>query len=186
MKTNLRIGEILEERGYVNAAQMQEALAYQKEHRDRRVGQILIELNFVTEQQVLEALASRLDVEIVDVASQHVDLEAVAMVDKELAEKNLFLPLSAANGTMVLVTNDPLNYFALEEVRQQTGCFLEILLSEEKPLRQAISYYFAEVGAKQAATEVNVDFGLEEPGRPGSGSDGAWTGWRRRRPSSIF
>ena len=162
MKTNLRIGEILEERGYVNAAQMQEALAYQKEHRDRRVGQILIELNFVTEQQVLEALASRLDVEIVDVASQHVDLEAVAMVDKELAEKNLFLPLSAANGTMVLVTNDPLNYFALEEVRQQTGCFLEILLSEEKPLRQAISYYFAEVGAKQAATEVNVDFGLEE------------------------
>lgn len=162
MKTNLRIGEILEERGYVNAAQMQEALAYQKEHRDRRVGQILIELNFVTEQQVLEALASRLEVEIVDVASQHVDLEAVAMVDKELAEKNLFLPLSVTNGTMVLVTNDPLNYFALEEVRQQTGCFLQILLSEEKPLRQAISYYFAEVGAKQAATEVNVDFGPEE------------------------
>lgn len=162
MKTNLRIGEILEERGYVNAAQMQEALAYQKEHRDKRVGQILIELNFVTEQQVLEALASRLEVEIVDVASQHVDLEAVAMVDKELAEKNLFLPLSVTNGTMVLVTNDPLNYFALEEVRQQTGCFLQILLSEEKPLRQAISYYFAEVGAKQAATEVNVDFGSEE------------------------
>lgn len=162
MKTNLRIGEILEERGYVNAAQMQEALAYQKEHRDRRVGQILIELNFVTEQQVLEALASRLEVEIVDVASQHVDLEAVGMVDKELAEKNLFLPLSVNNGTMVLVTNDPLNYFALEEVRQQTGCFLQILLSEEQPLRQAISYYFAEVGAKQAATEVNVDFGPEE------------------------
>lgn len=63
---------------------------------------------------------------------------------------------------MVLVTNDPLNYFALEEVRQQTGCFLQILLSEEQPLRQAISYYFAEVGAKQAATEVNVDFGPEE------------------------
>lgn len=162
MKTNLRIGEILEERGYVNAAQMQEALAYQREHRDKRVGQILIELNFVTEQQVLEALASRLEVEIVDVASQHVDLEAVGMVDKELAEKNLFLPLSVNNGTMVLVTNDPLNYFALEEVRQQTGCFLQILLSEEQPLRQAISYYFAEVGAKQAATEVNVDFGPED------------------------
>ena len=152
MRTNLRIGEILEERGYVNAEQMSQALAYQKEHRDRRVGQILIELNFVTEQQVLEALASRLELEIVDVASQRVDLEAVGMVDKELAEKNLFLPLQVANRTMVLVTNDPLNYFALEEVRQQTGCHLQILLSEEQPLRQAISYYFAEVGAKQAAT----------------------------------
>lgn len=158
MKTNLRIGEILTERGYVNAQQMEEALAYQKEHRDKRVGQILIELQFVTEQQVLEALASRLELEIVDVASQQVDLEAVAMVDRELAEKNLFLPLSVKNGTMVLVTNDPLNYFALEEVRQQTGCYLQILLSGEKPLRQAISYYFAEVGARQAATKANAGF----------------------------
>lgn len=162
LAANLRIGEILEERGYVDARQMKEALAYQKEHRDKRVGQILIELNFVTEQQVLEALASRLDLEIVDVASLQVDLEAVAMVDKELAEKNLFLPISAANHTMVLVTNDPLNYFALEEVRQQTGCYLQIRLSEEKPLRQAISYYFAEVGARQAATEANAGFGADE------------------------
>lgn len=162
MRTNLRIGEILEERGYVNAEQMSQALAYQKEHRDRRVGQILIELNFVTEQQVLEALASRLELEIVDVASQKVDLEAVGMVDKELAEKNLFLPLHVSNRTMVLVTNDPLNYFALEEVRQQTGCYLQILLSEEQPLRQAISYYFAEVGAKQAATEANAGFGADD------------------------
>lgn len=163
MRTNLRIGEILEERGYVNAMQMQQALAYQKEHRDKRVGQILIELRFVTEQQVLEALASRLELEIVDVASRQVDLEAVAMVDKELAEKNLFLPLRVKNRTMVLVTNDPLNYFALEEVRQQTGCYLQILLSEEKPLRQAISYYFAEVGARQAATQANAGFVTEEP-----------------------
>ena len=162
MRTNLRIGEILEERGAVTPEQMKEALAYQKEHRDKRIGQILIELQFVTEQQVLEALASRLELEIVDVASQHVDLEAVAMIDKELAEKNLFLPLYVKNRSMVLVTNDPLNYFALEEVRQQTGCYLQILLSEEKPLRQAISYYFAEVGAKQAAMEANEGFGNDD------------------------
>lgn len=162
MRTNLRIGEILEERGYVNARQMEEALAYQKTHRDKRVGQILIELAFVTEQQVLEALASRLELEIVDVASQQVDLEAVAMVDKDLAERNLFLPLSVKNRTMALVTNDPLNYFALEEVRQQTGCYLQIMLSEEQPLRQAISYYFAEVGARQAATQANAGFVTED------------------------
>lgn len=92
LNRNLRIGEILEEKGYVNQEQMLEALAYQREHRDRRIGQILIELEFVTEQQVLEALASRLELEIVDAASQQADLEAVAMVDKALAEKNLFFP----------------------------------------------------------------------------------------------
>lgn len=162
MKTNLRIGEVLTEKGYVTEEQIGQALAYQKEHRDKRVGQILMELGFVTENQVLEALASKLHLEIVEVAQLSVDIEAVAMVDKGLAEKNLILPIQVKEHNMTIVTNDPLNYFALEEVRQQTGCQLEILLSEEQPLRQAISYYYAEVSARKAANQANVGFTTTE------------------------
>ncbi len=158
MKRNLRIGEVLTEKGYVTEEQISQALAYQKEHRDMRVGQILMELGFVTETQVLEALASRLQLRIVDVAQIVVNVEAVAMVDKSLAEKNLILPVNVKDHNMQIVTNDPLNYFALEEVRQQTGCQLEILLSEEAPLKQAISYYFAEVSARKAAKQANIGF----------------------------
>ena len=80
------------------------------------------------------------------------------MIDKGLAEKNLILPVHVKDHNMQIVTNDPLNYFALEEVRQQSGCQLEILLSEEAPLKQAISYYFAEVSARRAAKQANVGF----------------------------
>ena len=162
VKSNLRIGEILTEKGYVTEAQIGQALAYQKEHRDMRVGQILMELGFVTEMQVLEALADRLHLDIVEVAQLSVDIRAVTMVEKSLAEKNLILPIQEKNHTMTIVTNDPLNYFALEEVRQQTGCHLEILLSEEAPLRQAISYYYAEVSARKAAKQAHVGFTVEE------------------------
>ena len=158
MNKNLRIGEILTQKGYITDEQMSQALAYQKEHRDKRVGRILMELGYVTETQVLEALADRLHLTIVHVAELNVDLKAVEMVDRELAEKNLILPVKVENRRMTLVTNDPLNYFALEEVRQQSGCDLEILLSEEGPLRQAISYYFAEVQARKVAKRTNVEF----------------------------
>ena len=113
-----------------------------------RVGQILRELGFVTEKQVLDALASKLQLKIVDVAQLSVDLKAVALISRELAEKNLMLPISVREHHMVLAVNDPLNYFALEEVRQQSGCQLEICLCEEEPLKKAISYYFAEVNAR--------------------------------------
>ena len=162
MKKNLRIGEILEEKGYVTGKQMSQALAYQKEHREMRVGQILMELGFVTENQVLEALASRLNLKIVEVSQIQVDLQAVGMISRELAEKNLFLPVSMKGKVLELVTNDPLNYFALEEVKQQTGCQLEIYLSEEVPLRKAISYYYAEVNARNAAEQANVGFATTE------------------------
>lgn len=158
--TNLRIGDILVEKGYVTPDQMNQALAWQKEHRDKRVGQILMELGFVSESQVLDALASRLHLNIVDVAQLSVDLQAVGKVSREVCEKNLILPVSFQGHNMEIVTNDPLNYFALEEVRQQTGCHLEISLSEEEPLRKAISYYFAEVNARKAATQANVDFAV--------------------------
>ena len=118
MKKNLRIGEILEEKGYVTGEQMSQALAYQKEHREMRVGQILMELGFVTENQVLEALANRLNLEIVEVSQIQIDLKAVGMISRELEEKNLFLPVSLKGKVLGLVTNDPLNYFALAEVKQ--------------------------------------------------------------------
>ena len=69
---------------------MSQALAYQKEHREMRVGQILMELGFVTENQVLEALANRLNLEIVEVSQIQVNLQAVGMISRELAEKNLW------------------------------------------------------------------------------------------------
>lgn len=162
MSKNLRIGEVLEEKGYVTGEQMTQALAYQKEHREKRVGQILMELGFVTEEQVLEALASKLHLEIVEVSQVSVDLTAVAMIDKGLAEKNLLLPYRLNGKVLGVITNDPLNYFALEEVKQQTGCQLEIALSAEAPLRQAISYYYAEVNARKAAKQANVGFATTE------------------------
>lgn len=158
MAANLRIGEVLEERGYVTQEQIQKALDYQKEHRDMRFGQILMQLEFVTENQVLEALASRLGLEIVDVTQMQVDIDAVSKLDREFAQKNLILPVNIQNGMLLLVTNDPLNYFALEEVRQRTGCYIQLMLSEEQPLSQAISYYFAEARAKMAASTANKSF----------------------------
>lgn len=81
-----------------------------------------------------------------------IDLAAVVMISKDLAEKNLLLPVQVKSGVLQLVTNDPINYFALEEVRQQTGCYLKIMLSEEKPLQSGCFLLFCGgQGAREAA-----------------------------------
>lgn len=158
MAVRLRIGEVLTEKGYVTEKQVEEALQYQKEHRDLRLGQIFLQLGFATEKQVLDALASKLQLEIVDIAQVNVDIEAVGTLKKDFAEKNLLLPIAIENRVLKIVTNDPLNYFALEEVRQQTGYELQILLSEEEPLKKAISYYFSEVNARRVAMQAQDGF----------------------------
>ena len=131
MKTNLRIGEVLMERNYITQEQM---------------------------EQALEALAARLGLEIVSIGQMQVDLTAVRMIPRELAEKQNLLAVGFADKSLEVVTNDPLNYFAFEEVRQLTGCQVVIRLSEMGPLQSAIRYYYAEVGAQQAAQTANEDF----------------------------
>ena len=46
---NLRIGDVLKEYGYINEAQVEAALAYQKTHQNVRMGGALVELGYITE-----------------------------------------------------------------------------------------------------------------------------------------
>ena len=75
---NLRIGDILKEYGYVSDAQVDQAVAYQKEHKGVRIGTALIELGYVTEAQVLEALAQRLSLKVVEISNIDVNPESAA------------------------------------------------------------------------------------------------------------
>ncbi len=155
---NIPIGEVLKEYGYITEAQLQQALAYQKENRGKRLGAVLIEQGFITEQQMLEALARRLNLTQVDLSNRQIDVEAVSKIPQQLAEKYGILALSVQEDHMVVATNDPLNFYAMEDIRQLTGMDLEIQLAEKAPLERAISYYYSEVSAHRAATTANEVF----------------------------
>lgn len=86
------------------------------------------------------------------------DLEAVALIPRAIAQEYGLLAVGFEGQELVVVTDDPLNYFALEEVRQLTGRRLILRLSEGEPLRRAIAYYYAEVEAQRAAQAANRNF----------------------------
>ncbi len=158
VNSRLRLGEVLKEQGCITQEQMDQALAYQKEHREMRVGQILQKLGFVSERQVLEALAARLDIEIVDVEKLAVDYSAASAIPRQLAEEQRILAVGYEGKKLMVATSDPLNFFALEEIRQLTGRELDIRLAMEAPLREAVSRCYTEIGARQAAKAANQDF----------------------------
>lgn len=153
---NVRIGEVLQEYGYITEEQVEQALSYQKEHSGMRLGQIVIELGFVTEKQMLEALGQRLDLETMNMSEVAVDVEAVAKIPRQLAFKYNIFAFAVKGNSLSIAVNDPLNFYALEDIRQLTNMHLVIYLTELKPLLNAIEYYYAEVSAKQAAVQANA------------------------------
>lgn len=152
---NIRIGDVLEQQGYVTREQLDQAVEYQKEHRDKRFGEILIELGYIRESQMLEALAARMEIDVLNISELSVDIQAVAKIPRQLAEKYHILAYEIKEHSLAVIVNDPLNLYALEDVRQLTGMQLEVHLSELAPLKRALEYFYAEVSAKQAANQAN-------------------------------
>ncbi len=151
---NIRIGDVLKEFGYVTDDDISAALEYSKSHEGVRLGGALIELNIITEKQMLEALGRRLQYDVVNISDLSVDINAVETIPQPLAEKYCMMAYRVEDGVLYLLTNDPLNFYGLEDIRQVTGTDLKIELTEKQPLENAIQYYYSEVSAKKAADKA--------------------------------
>ena len=152
---NVRIGDVLLEYGYITQKQLEEALDYQKQNKGKRIGAVLIELGAITERQVLQALAQRLHLKLIDISTVTINIEAVGLIPQQLAEKYDMLAIDREDNVLTVAVNDPMNLYAIEDIRQLTGLQLQLLLTESKPLERAIRYYYSEVSARKAAHKAN-------------------------------
>ena len=153
---NMPIGEMLKEYGYITDDQIKQALAIQKQDRSKKLGQILVELGYITEKEVLDALGKRMGLQIIRLDNFKIDTSAVARIPKQLAVKYNMIAIAEDQGKLTVAMSDPLNFYAVEDVRQTTGMTLEVYLAETQNITKAIDLYYAEVSAKSAAAQANV------------------------------
>ena len=103
---NIRIGDVLQELGYINDEQIGQAIAYQKENKGVRLGGALIALGYITERQMLEALGMRMNYELVNISDISVDVKAVEIIPKVLSEKYCMMAYKVADNVLYLLVND--------------------------------------------------------------------------------
>jgi type IV pilus assembly protein PilB len=152
---NQPLGELLKDLGFITEYQLREVLEYQKIHSHLRIGAALIELGFITEKQLIQTLAQQLEIKVAEVDRLTVDIEAVQLIPRQLAEKYVILAIKLSGNLLTIVTSDPLNFYALEDIRQITEKTLDVQIGESASLKKAIEYYYSEVTAQRAMQTAN-------------------------------
>lgn len=155
----VRIGDLLKEYGYVNDEQITQALAYQKDN-DVRLGQAVLDLGFVSEKEFQQALSHKTGYPIINLHTAVVDAKTVGEVPRELAESANAIAINEDLGTVTLVTNDPLNIFALNEIEQVIGKPIRLGIADQTSIQQAIKNYYTEVEAMAAIGKMNTGMAL--------------------------
>ncbi|MDD3809925.1 MAG: ATPase, T2SS/T4P/T4SS family, partial [Erysipelotrichaceae bacterium] len=151
---NLPIGEFLKDAGYITEDHIKMALDAQKNDRTKRLGEHLIDLGFVSEKQMLMALSKKLGDTMVELDRIKVDINAVKKIPKTMAEKYVMIAYRQENNVLTVVTNDPLNYYGIEDVRLVTGMNINIEIATKKEIEKAINNYYQEVVAFDIADDI--------------------------------
>jgi len=159
----LRLGEVLLEAGYISEEQLNQALGLQKSSPEKkRLGAVLIDNNFITEDRLNTALAQRLNIKYVAMSDAPIDLDAVKLIPKAIASKHCLIAIAVDHGVLRININDPLDYYAIEDVKLITHMQLDVQVCNRADIMRSISEAYSEIETKDAASGANETAGVTE------------------------
>jgi type IV pilus assembly protein PilB len=141
-----KFGELLVKAGKINPAQLQEALALQKDQ-GGRLGTNLVKLGYLTDRQLVESLSQHFKVPSVDLKGMEIDEAVIKIIPPDIARKYTILPVNKAGATVTVAMIDPTNVFAMDDVKFMTGYKVEPVVASEISIRAAIDRYYGSTHA---------------------------------------
>ena len=115
IKKNIRIGDILIEKGFINQDQLMLALKEQKESNfAKKLGQYFIDEGFVSERAFAEILAEQLELEFIDLYGVEVDFNLMIKYSAKMLKGAQAIPFLEDDEFIHVAVVDPLDYESIE------------------------------------------------------------------------
>ena len=138
-----RIGEILIEDGLLSKAQLEEALAFQKE-KGGLIGKILIEKKFVDEESLVGALGKQFKVPYIPLKNYAINPDMAGMLSADFCHENTVVAFDCDAKKVYVAVSDPMSAEAVEKIRTLTGRIPQVFLARISEILNAIYFIYHE------------------------------------------
>ncbi|MBN2220634.1 MAG: Flp pilus assembly complex ATPase component TadA, partial [Vallitaleaceae bacterium] len=160
LKKKLRIGDLLMQYGIITDAQLKEALNIQK--RDGgKIGEVLIQLGYVTQNNINEVLEYQLGIPYVNLEEYEINKDATKAINESLARRHVLIPVRMTEHELYVAMEDPLNIFAIDDVKIFSGKEVVPMLANEMAIHRAIEIHYGKQQAIQAAEQYKKENAIE-------------------------
>lgn len=149
-----KLGNILVENGKISEVQLMQALDKQKNTK-KKLGEVLIEEGLITEEEIFEVLRLQLGFNRVYLDGMVIDEEVIKKVPLAIAKKYTLIPFELNGYVLSVAMEDPLNFFAADDVRITSGCEVQIFLATKSEINKAIDKYYSGQNVAKAAEELS-------------------------------
>lgn len=147
-----RLGEMLVDEGIISEEQLQEALHEQK-IKGGRLEKILISQGYVTQDVIMAFVGTQLGIphvslnEIGDIPN-----DVVFSVPESIALNHCLIPIVKKDKKLTVAMADPLNVFAIDDIKMMTGFEVEPAIASETEIKAMHAKYYGTGGATGAAS----------------------------------
>lgn len=157
MATRKKLGELLIDLGLMSESNLRVVLEKQQSSK-KRLGEILVEDKYLTEKEFLEVLEFQLGVPHIDLDRFSIEADAPKLISENLARRYNIIPVSHDETTITLATNDPLDIFAIDDVKLATGLEVKPVLASINAIIDAIEFFYEKEDAQRAIEEFKQEF----------------------------
>ena len=155
-----RLGELLVSEGLLTYDQLHECLELQKQD-GRSLSTVIIEKSYLPADKLVEFVSQKCGFKFVRLNDRGaIKKEIVKMVPEKVARQKMILPIAFADEQLTVAMCDPLNIMAVDEIKITTGLKVNVVITTETDLREAIERAYGEgPSAKKALDDIKKQMG---------------------------
>lgn len=157
---NRRLGDLLVDSGLINQEQLNYALQRQKAT-GKKLGELLIEEGIIQEKQIIEVLEFQLGIPHMDLDKYYIDPDIPRLINENLARRHSLIPIRKERNKLIVAMSDPLNIFAIDDIKIATGMEVEPVIATRNDIGSAIDQYYGRQRAEQAIEEFKKQYDVE-------------------------
>ena len=115
---------------------------------------MLISNNIITEDKLIEALQMQLGIEFIDLTKVNIPTELAQAPPKNIAKQYQVVPVKVVKDELYLAMSDPMNFYAIEEVRKAVRKKVVPMVATSASVERAIQVLYGNEGAAKAIEEM--------------------------------
>ena len=133
-----RLTELLVTQGILSKERLQEAFEIQKK-KAVSLREVLLKEGFVDEAKLISVLSESLYIPTLNLSNYRIDTSLAEVVPERMSRQYHLVPISRIGDNLTVAMADPLNIFALDDLRLFTGHKIEPVIALEKDILLAIN-----------------------------------------------
>lgn len=156
-KNILKLEQLLISSGKITESQLEKALSIQRKT-GKKINEILIEKDFITEDEIIKVLELHLGIPYIDLDNYQINPEVATLIPENIVKRHELIAVDRKDNILVIAMVDPLNIFALDDVKFHVKMDVQPVISNREKLLRAIDRFYSSKIAKKAIEEFQETY----------------------------